>query len=574
MQTIKIFIASSSELKEDRDKFRLFISTENDRLHSKGIYFQIVQWEYFLDAISDTRLQDEYNNAIAQCDIVLCLFFTKVGKYTDEEFDTAYKVFKATGKPKIWTYFKNADINTGSITNEITTLLAFKKKLGELGHFYTQYTSIDNLINQYRSQLDRFLEQYEQTSEASQSTGSTGGGKVPDSKKEPIKNTFNEQLTKRLIEAIGPYNKKANDFLTNNPDWQENAALVQTAKRLIISGYVGAIGIQLRKIISIGAENYSESKVKRYLENCHLAGKKALQLLCYTLLSVLWDNQQVGKIKFSQKQKEVLVKFFKNATDETIIGYTNLLRAMIEACLDNKIELIIPEIKDLLPKLGKGESLHVACSKLNEILDLIEKGNSQVNDCTEAENQLSVLLENVNFLAAYKMISIKDIGYNLQRNDPEGLYLHNYTLLDGDGLPNDIAASKIRKDTSPVISYAVLLFKDSYRENINLDPFIIDYNGLALTGGSKICFYSYCNTYDNLGLNYSFIEDNSPVSIVQSNNPKPDDANLGAVNKWLSNPENRKDLNFDKVYNLFHEAKKALAGIEEEVEEESEDYNI
>ena len=76
MTTLKIFIASSSELKDDRDEFRLFISQENDRLHTKGLYLELVQWENFLDAISDTRLQDEYNKAISDCDIVICLFFT------------------------------------------------------------------------------------------------------------------------------------------------------------------------------------------------------------------------------------------------------------------------------------------------------------------------------------------------------------------------------------------------------------------------------------------------------------------------------------------------------------------
>ncbi|MCC6325820.1 MAG: hypothetical protein DCC43_08180 [Candidatus Brocadia sp.] len=74
-KTIKIFLASSSDLKEDRDAFRIFLSIENDRLHKKGMYLELVQWEYFLDAISDTRLQDEYNKAIKTCDIVVSLFF-------------------------------------------------------------------------------------------------------------------------------------------------------------------------------------------------------------------------------------------------------------------------------------------------------------------------------------------------------------------------------------------------------------------------------------------------------------------------------------------------------------------
>jgi internalin A len=158
MKTIKIFLASSAELKEERKEFREFISVENDRLHKKGIYLQIVQWEYFLDEISNSRLQDEYNNELKKCDIALCLFFTKVGKFTEEEFDTAYETFKANGSPKIWTYFKDSSISTGSIDSSINTLFTFKDKLKNLGHFYTGYNSTPDLQLKFKRQLEYFLE--------------------------------------------------------------------------------------------------------------------------------------------------------------------------------------------------------------------------------------------------------------------------------------------------------------------------------------------------------------------------------------------------------------------------------
>ncbi|MEO6720602.1 MAG: hypothetical protein ABIN67_09545 [Ferruginibacter sp.] len=154
MKKIKIFLASSNELKEERDQFKLFIAHLNDKFIENKIYLKIIQWEYFLDAISETRLQDEYNKALAKCDIALCLFFTKVGAYSEEEFNTAYTIFKATGKPRIWTYFKDASITTGSITSEINTLLAFKKRLAELGHFFTTYQNTPDLHNKFRNQLD------------------------------------------------------------------------------------------------------------------------------------------------------------------------------------------------------------------------------------------------------------------------------------------------------------------------------------------------------------------------------------------------------------------------------------
>ena len=565
MKTIRIFIASSSELKDDREEFRMFISQENDRLHKKDIYLEIVQWENFLDAISDTRLQDEYNNAISGCDIVLCLFFTKVGKYSSEEFDTAYQVFKDKGKPKIWTYFKNAPVNTGSITDEINTLLAFKKKIGNLGHFYTEYTNIDNLINKYRTQLDKFLPATEDNFIAG-ITGPNDGKSMP-TEKEPVKNTFNELLTKKLIEAISPYSKKANDFLTTNSYWETNEDLVPTAKRIIISGYVGVLGIQLRKLMSIGEEDLSESKNKRYLENCLLTAKRALQLICYALLSGLWDHQLSNDGKFSQTQTNALVKFFKNAAEENINGYADLMKILIEIFSEKNLVLPIPQLKEFLQNLQAGSSFIDACANLHTITELLNKASFTANDCSGAEKNLAVVLENLNFLAAYKMISIKDIDYSLRRNDKEGHYLHNYSLLEGDSQANNNNQSKVKQENSPVISYSVLLIKENIRQYINLVPFVIDYNALGLAGGSKICFYSFCNTYDDLNLNYSFIEDNSKVTIKRSKNPEPRDDQ--SANKWLASEANRKDMNFDNVFYLFSEAKRILAGLEEETAEDT-----
>ena len=80
--------------------------------------------------MSRTRLQDEYNRAIRECDVFVMLFFTKVGKYTAEEFETAYGHFQATGKPLVYTHFKDAPVNMGSINPaDFTSLTEFKQKL-------------------------------------------------------------------------------------------------------------------------------------------------------------------------------------------------------------------------------------------------------------------------------------------------------------------------------------------------------------------------------------------------------------------------------------------------------------
>jgi hypothetical protein len=162
MQTIKIFLASSSELKEHRKEFREFISVKNDRLHQKGIYLQIIQWEYFLDAVSETRLQEEYNKALKECDVALCMFYSKAGKYTQEEFEVAYKNFKETGKPHIYTYFFNGQVDMQNINvDDLVGLNNFKKRIGELGHFFTLYNSIEELKYLFSEQLDKLFDKWE-----------------------------------------------------------------------------------------------------------------------------------------------------------------------------------------------------------------------------------------------------------------------------------------------------------------------------------------------------------------------------------------------------------------------------
>jgi hypothetical protein len=77
MMKKKLFLASSAELSEDRKEFEIFVNRKNKDWVGKGVFLDLIVWEDFLDAVSKTRLQDEYNQAIRGCDIFVMLFFTK-----------------------------------------------------------------------------------------------------------------------------------------------------------------------------------------------------------------------------------------------------------------------------------------------------------------------------------------------------------------------------------------------------------------------------------------------------------------------------------------------------------------
>ena len=156
--TVKIFLASSEKLRTERDSFELFLRQQNDHYRLQGTYLEIVRWENFLDAMSATRLQDEYNKAVRDCDIFVSLFATKTGKYTEEEFDTAHQQFLATGRPYIYTFFKDTALSTSSADRTaLHSLWAFQDKLGNLGHFYTIFKNIDELKLRFSEQLKLLL---------------------------------------------------------------------------------------------------------------------------------------------------------------------------------------------------------------------------------------------------------------------------------------------------------------------------------------------------------------------------------------------------------------------------------
>ncbi len=155
LRKIYIFLASSKELKNDREKFEQAIHRKNILWTKKGIFLEPVMWENFIDSISPTRLQDEYNKAVKKANIFVMLFFSKVGKYTLEEFENACEQFKKTGENRIYTYFKNDDLKVSSLNRKDTlSLFDFQDKLKELGHFSSEYTNPAELILHFFNQLD------------------------------------------------------------------------------------------------------------------------------------------------------------------------------------------------------------------------------------------------------------------------------------------------------------------------------------------------------------------------------------------------------------------------------------
>ncbi len=138
MKTIKVFIASSEELKEERLELLSIEKRINENLEPHGVRIKIIEWEFLDPELSPTRKQDDYNDELKTCDICCVICWQKFGKYTAEEFRTAHEV-KASGGPlhKIYIFFKEP----GEYSDE---LKAFKKGIEkDYGHFPSCFETVD-----------------------------------------------------------------------------------------------------------------------------------------------------------------------------------------------------------------------------------------------------------------------------------------------------------------------------------------------------------------------------------------------------------------------------------------------
>lgn len=522
MNTIKIFIASSSELHQDRKDFREFLSLENDRLHKKNAYYKLIQWEHFLDAISDTRLQDEYNETVKTADIVICLFHTKAGKYTQEEFDVALSQFKETGSPLIYTYFKAGAPQADPSDQYAIDLSNFKNHLSEIGHFYTIYENIHDLKFQFLKQLERLNDKglitvqnevkkntleainnyFNMKNTITDSTITAGGDVHIGDKNENTSNIDGDNNT--IIQGspganitinynVLPDNLKRikDDTDTNDvPGWIENLKIElkkipgvsisdPTEKNQIIQYFDWLTGIYLRKMLSKPGRVQNLRRLSLMTE----AWQASLRFLCYVQVAQILQLE-------SKPQVKNLADFIKMQGDDYLnFDYLNLL---IDATNQIEGDGFVPEISKFAEELSDEDStLYATKEFLKEQRTLMLRHEIKEDAVIPVlEDYLTALvywLRKVSFLAKYRMASIKAISLDYRLGTPKH-YEHLYGEIHsffGSGGSQELKNTSILVEDAFTYSKSVLLFKGSsvgqslgqiqdHGNYLNLSPLIID----------------------------------------------------------------------------------------------------
>ena len=148
MKKIKIFLASSKELNEDRNLFEIQMYRKCKEWLEKEIFLDLQIWEDMSAHLAADGSQSEYNKVVKGSDLFVLLAFTKVGAFTEEEFTNAFDSFKAEKKPFIFTYFKET-------TTAEESLEKFKQKLRDMKHYISPYKDFNDLWNKFNKELER-----------------------------------------------------------------------------------------------------------------------------------------------------------------------------------------------------------------------------------------------------------------------------------------------------------------------------------------------------------------------------------------------------------------------------------
>lgn len=141
---IKVFIASGSDLAEERRNLELL-------LHREG--FEPIVWENIDHSITHTEFQTRINDEhLSESDVIIFMIKSKVGKYTKEEFDLTYTLV-SNKKCLMYVYFLSCNISEIKNREDVLNILDLRDRIGSNGDLYQEVKDYTELENKFLKQV-------------------------------------------------------------------------------------------------------------------------------------------------------------------------------------------------------------------------------------------------------------------------------------------------------------------------------------------------------------------------------------------------------------------------------------
>jgi len=155
-QPVNIFVASSGELKEEREKFIEVVNSTNKVFEHLNL--TVVRWETDLESGSykKKKIQEAINPFLEKSHIVFVLVYSKIGEFTLEEYNVAIEKEK-----KVFLYFKQgfSPKNPGESKNHLE-VLEFRNRIEKENRLlFRDYETIDQFKIFIREDLELYLKE-------------------------------------------------------------------------------------------------------------------------------------------------------------------------------------------------------------------------------------------------------------------------------------------------------------------------------------------------------------------------------------------------------------------------------
>jgi hypothetical protein len=152
---VKIFIASSAEVQKEREKcIKVIFKVSKSHQH---LWLEPVLWEYDIEKASfplEPDIQSAINLQLAESEMVIFIFYSKIGKHTLEEYN-----FASAEKKRIMLFFKKGFLPAKPDDPAYDDLTAFKKSLADI-NLYMEYKGLQKFDGLLSDNLHLLLSKY------------------------------------------------------------------------------------------------------------------------------------------------------------------------------------------------------------------------------------------------------------------------------------------------------------------------------------------------------------------------------------------------------------------------------
>ena len=152
MKTIKVLIAATEELHDEKIQFSALVEQLNEALRPRGIELERIKW----NPETDGSIED-FMAKMHSCEMCLTLYWRELADQSEEELNAAYQSLKDGHNPQnLYVFFKEP-------TEELSDALRdFKANfVTNYGHFFCKFENVDTLNLHFILQFEAFQNRLE-----------------------------------------------------------------------------------------------------------------------------------------------------------------------------------------------------------------------------------------------------------------------------------------------------------------------------------------------------------------------------------------------------------------------------